>query len=266
MKSSELMTGLQTLVPPTLAESWDNCGLMVGDPDTEVTGVLLALDYHPAVLSTAIEGKFNFIFTHHPLIFSPLKSIDAGNFTGRAVFDLVRNGITLFAAHTNLDSAEGGVNDCLAAAIGIAAEGSLSGGPFEPDRPRLGLGRYGTLETPVSLGRFLETVKSRLGVDTVKLVGDPDREIRRVALCGGSGGSMLKAAAAMGADLMITGDLNYHSAQEAQRLGLAAIDASHYSTEIVALDAMADLVSKAAGADELRIGKMPGNLNTFSYV
>lgn len=267
MKSIELTSGLESLVPRVLAESWDNCGLMVGDPDTGMTGIILALDYHPAVLAVAIERGCNFIFTHHPLIFSPVKSIDAGRFTGRAIYELVRHGITLFAAHTNLDSVEGGVNDCLAAALGIVPEGALSTGPFDaPEKPRIGLGRYGTLDSPVRLCDFVGMVKSRLGVGIVKLVGDPGRTVRRVAVCGGSGGGMIKSAAAVGADVLVTGDLGYHSAQEAERLGMAAIDASHYFTELVALEAMEGLVSKIPGTEGLRVERVSGNLNAFSYV
>jgi dinuclear metal center YbgI/SA1388 family protein len=241
----EVLAALDARYDPALAESWDAVGLVCGDPDEPVQRVLFAVDPTSAVVEEAIETGAQLLLTHHPLLLTPVHGVPADDPKGRLVHRLIRTGTALFVAHTNADRArEHGVNDALAAVLGLTDAAPLV--PAEVD-PRAGLGRIGKLPSPLTLREFAARVAAVLPatVGGVRVSGDPDRTVRRVAVCGGSGGSLADAAAAAGADAFLTSDLKHHPVSEAAEVpGPALVDAAHFATEWPWLPVAADLLDR----------------------
>jgi len=336
---SDLAKAVEDFAPPDLAEPWDRPGLQVGDPGAPVRAVLVALDPSPAALQEAIRRQARLLLTHHPLYLSPPTRLDLSRTLPRLIADLIRADIAVYAAHTNLDRAEGGVNDALAEALGLrdvtplgkgetqfkiavtvplgyeepvrralaragagrignyagCAFGSRGLGVFSPlpgANPFLGvvggteraeetrlevnvprsllgralgalrvahpyeepavdvyplegpsgqgtLGRVGALPGAPPLGSWAREAAARLGARGARTVGDPKRRAGRVAVCGGSGSELWGEALAAGADVLVTGDVKYHTALEARDAGLALLDLGHGPTEQVAVDLLA---------------------------
>jgi dinuclear metal center YbgI/SA1388 family protein len=241
---AEVVAALEARYDPALAEGWDAVGLVCGDPAETVRSVLFAVDPTSAVVDEAVERGIDLVVTHHPLLLTPVHGVPADDPKGRLVHRLIRAGIGLFVAHTNADrAADHGVNDALATALGLARTV-----PLDPtDLPRAGLGRIGVPAGPVTLRDFAERVAAALPPTEggVRVAGDPDREVRTVAVCGGSGGSLLGAAAAAGADVLVTSDLKHHAASEALEAGgPALIDVAHYAGEWPWLPSAAHLLGR----------------------
>ncbi len=340
----DVIKKIETLAPPALAEEWDNSGLQTGDPNAKVEKILAALTPLPEVMDEAEEKNADLILFHHPLIFKPLKSVDASSYPGGLLARAIKSGVAMYAAHTSYDAAPDGVSAALAETLGLrgplsvasprgslkklvvfvpeqnveAVADALSGagagtigdythctfrtegtGTFLPGdaaNPYLGArgnlekvaeirleavvpshlaknailaateahpyeevahdtysvaghpegcgyGRIGDLYGESSPDALREHVSERLGFPA-RLVADVGREIKRVAVLGGSGGSFIPEVAASGADAYITGDLDYHDALLAESLGLAAIDAGHAATELPSLAPLAERLSK----------------------
>ncbi|HMM20227.1 MAG TPA: Nif3-like dinuclear metal center hexameric protein [Selenomonadales bacterium] len=329
----EIMNAMEQLAPGRLAAAWDNVGLLVGNPSQPVTHLLVALDAAPELVEYAADSGVDLIITHHPLIFQAMNSIRTDSPVGAMAARLLKADIALYAAHTNLDAAAGGVNDALAGALGLGnlrplrlegadpllklavfvpveaaervreaigqagaghignysqcaflAEGTgtflpLGGAnPYVGEQGKLarvpevrletilpesisdrivkamleahpyeevaydlyslknpgiayGLGRVGELPGGVALRDFAAQIKTALEVPFVRLTGPENRTVKKVAVCGGSGAGLIGDAARSGADVLVTGDVKYHDAQQAQRLGLTVIDAGHFGTE-----------------------------------
>ncbi len=337
---------MEKLAPAGLAMEWDNCGLQVGDPEAEVSGILLALDADLDVCREAAEKSCKLIITHHPLFLKQLKQINLQSPQGALVAALIKNGLTLYSAHTNLDSAKDGVNDCLAGLLGLeqtsvlkpvrsdgyykfvvfvpaghedkvreavcragagwignysdctfqttgtgtfrplegtdpfigkqgelekvdeirletivperlagkVVEAVLEAHPYEEvaydlyplkiKRASTGLGRVGELNRSVSLGQLAAEVKKILGLKAVRVGGDAGGTVTRVALCGGSGADLWPLARDAGADVIITGDVGYHSARDMVQSGFRFIDAGHYGTERVVLPVLKEYLEE----------------------
>jgi dinuclear metal center YbgI/SA1388 family protein len=241
----EVIAALDARYDPALAESWDAVGLVCGDPDEPVSRVLFAVDPTSAVVDEAIAIGAHLLVTHHPLLLTPVHGVPADDPKGRLVHRLVRAGTALFVAHTNADRApDHGVNDALASAVGL--EDTV---PLEPvaGDPRAGLGRIGRLGESLSLREFGERVAGVLPVTVggVRIAGDPDRPVRTVAVCGGSGGSLHRVAAAAGADVLLTSDLKHHSVSEGLESGGPALcDVAHFATEWPWLPVAADVLRR----------------------
>ncbi len=328
---------LSGLYPPVLAEDWDNVGLQVGDQAATVTHLAIALDPSPVAVAEAIELGATLLICHHPLIFRPMKQITTKDETGRLIAMALRADLAIFAAHTNLDRAENGLNDWLADRLGLestlpletpigmlfklvvyvpvdhaesVAEALFASGaghiggydrcsfsssgrgtyrplaganptvgkvgeatsveeirlevlvsketlsrvvnrlikthpyeevaydiiPINNSRKDVGLGRIGRLPHAVSLKAFLARIKAALKVETLRVAGPEKSEVKKVAVCGGSGASLLHAAARQGADLLLTGDVGYHDARKAEELGITLVDAGHFATEHIVVD------------------------------
>lgn len=217
MTNQDFIKAIDAIAPFSLAESWDNVGLLLGSEDAEVTGALVALDVTGSVIEEAKRLGASLIITHHPVIFHGLKSIARDSIPWR----VIEAGLSVISAHTNLDIAEHGVNDVLCARLGISAPQHMN---------ESGLGRVGTLEQSMSPADFAAYVKERLGCPCVKY-HDSGREIRRVAVLGGSGGSYFDDVLACKADAFVTGELPLHIWLEAELRGIMAIEASHFHTE-----------------------------------
>ena len=346
----QILPILERLAPVRLAESWDNVGLQVGSRHWPVNAIWTALDPLPEVVAGACDHQVGLLVTHHPLFFKPLKQIDVESPVGRIVHMALSHRLSIYSAHTNLDSVRDGVNDTLARRIGLEGIRAMSGGmgietvklvvfvprdhsraildtlfamgagqigtyggcsfrtegtgtflpdadanpsvgvpgivnevgesrievrlpaheleravaalkkvhPYEtmaydayplPSRdPAIGLGRIGHLPAAMPLGDLARRIKQTLGLAAVKVVGEAGRAVRQVALCSGSGGSLLGAAAGSGADVYVSGDLGYHTARDAQQAGIALIDAGHFGSEQLIVPVLADAIGRALDA------------------
>jgi len=354
---------MEKLAPRHLAENWDNVGLLVGSLEQGVRNILVTLDITPTVLKYAIEHDVDLIISHHPIIFKGITNLRTDTPAGKLLTDLVRSGIAVYAAHTNLDIAVGGVNDVLAeklqlvevrplsehsrqqlnklvvyvprdhvepvrAAITGAGAGHIGNYshctfqtagtgtflPLEGTNPFLGrpgnleyveeyrletvvpasilskvieamlqahpyeevaydvfpllnagqtfgLGRVGKLQSPQSLSQLAAMVKASLALERVKVAGDGEQQVEVVAVCGGSGGSLINAAIAAGAHVLITGDVKYHEAQLAMAAGLSVIDAGHFATEQPVVAKLAQFLQNQAEANKWQVKVIADNFS-----
>jgi len=342
---------IEELAPPHWAESWDNVGLQVGDPAAAVQRVLVALELTDPVLEEAERLGCDLVVVHHPPIFRPLRALRFDNRPARRLLRLIRGGMALYAAHTNLDQAPGMTNDTLAAAAGLtdfevlkqageeryvklvvfvprghedavrdalanagaghignyshctfqapgigtflplqgsnpflgqqgkleraeefrletivpesaverAVQAMIAAHPYEevaydlyplsnPGKTR-GHGRIGRLARPLTLTQLAERLKAGLHTPVVRIAGDPDRLITTVAVGAGSGADLIRPAASRGADVLVTGDVRYHEAQDALDLGLALVDVGHYNSEAGAVAPLAAYLRERLAAD-----------------
>ena len=324
---------IDTIAPFRLAEEWDNVGLQVGDPSAPVSRIMVSLDPGDEAINAAVAEQCQLLLTHHPLIFRPLQTISLADPLGARISKAFRNSLSIVSLHTNFDIAEGGVNDLLAARLGVLAtvplavtdteelvklavfvpkgyeekvsqalfqfSGKLGNysecsfrvdglGTFTPhdgadpfigsigtreyaeetrvevllrkadmnqalaaltsvhpyEEPAVdlypllnngaskGLGRIGMLKQPLSLEQFIARIKEEFTVEGLRYVGDGNRLVGKVALCGGSGSSLLREAYSRGADVLVTGDVKYHDAHEALALGVALVDLGHFASEL----------------------------------
>ncbi len=232
---------LEELAPPDLAASWDNIGLQVGDRKSKVNKVLVGLNPSLAVLNEAVSNRCNLIITHHPLIFNPLKKIDVDDSPGCVIRLAIRNDISILAAHTNLDAADGGVNDTLAGLLEVANVKKLSETGITLDDDVLGaIVRVGEFEQAMEIKEVVTLLKEKLLVENVTVVtGTGTRIIKKVLLCGGSGGSAIKVALQLACDALISGDIKYHDAMYAYEKGITVFDVGHFASEFVIVDRLA---------------------------
>ena len=219
----DIESALYALAPKALAAEWDNVGLLAGSADREVRSVLVALDITEPVVEEAERMGADLIVSHHPVIFHPVKSITDRDPSGRLLIRLVRSGTGAVCMHTNLDAAQGGVNDALASALGLQDAAPVAEG---------GIARIGTLPETMALPGFLARVKNALRPNGIRYV-DGGRPIRKVAAGGGACGDFLWEAAVLGCDAFVTADLKYNHFLDAGVLGLTVIDAGHFPTEDV---------------------------------
>lgn len=228
----KLLTALNHIAPFTMAEPWDNVGLMVGDPDQPVNNILVALDPTAEVIAEAASQKINTIITHHPLIFTPLKKIQGNTPQGRMLTAAIRHDIAIIACHTNLDLINQGVSNALAEQLGLVNSETLSGPKEQPENaPQTGYGKIGRLPAPLAPEQFLAKVFSALGATNLKIAGPLPQQIHTVALCGGSGSDLAETAFARQAQVYITGEVKHSVARWGEANGFGIIDAGHYATE-----------------------------------
>lgn len=344
---SDIVSALEKLAPPELAEPWDRVGLQMGSLDQQVNTILVCLDVTPEAVDFACRKGAQLLVSHHPLIWQPLHSLRRDHPDQALLLEVARHDIGVYVMHTNWDKAPAGVNACLARMLGLEqvsvlqeAEGDwslklvtfvpagyddqvreamadagagvigayshcsfqLAGtGTFKPQEgaspflgtcgrlekaeefrlemivptkvlgavltalhqshpyeeiaydlyplanriPGAGLGRVGNLRKPQQLEQFAKQVKQVLKAPQVRMVGHPQSRVERVAVCGGSGSDLIAKAAASGADVLVTGDLKYHQAKEAQMFRMAVLDAGHWGTESVSLPFLAGMLSEA---------------------
>ncbi len=367
INSSKIIKIMNEIAPEKLAKSWDNVGLLIGNADSEVDRILVALEVTKQVVDEAITRNIDLIICHHPLIFKPMKKIVESEPTGSIVRKLIKNDISVYAAHTNLDIAEGGTNDYICqllelmnvsglertgveaykklvvyvpqtdaeavrTALATAGAGKLSNyeacsftvkgeGAFKPlegANPAIGsvgalerveevkievvvkadqidrvlsqmlkahpyevpaydifsldnlteasyLGRVGHLGEKHTLSSLAELVKDKLGVETLRYVGDAHRAVRKVAICTGAGSDMMKAAASRGCDTLITGDVKYHEAQEALQMNIALIDAGHFETEQIYIKKLAEKLEHAFSLKSYEVAVLQSETETTPF-
>lgn len=225
---AQVLALLERAAPARLAESWDNPGLQVGYPDHRLHALLTALDPSEAAVEEAESREAGLIVTHHPLFFRPVSSLALDSYPGNVVHAAVTRGISLASMHTNLDAARIGISDALADMIGLHDVKVLEEARAEEG---VGLGRVGDLKEPESTRQVLARIKASLGVRHLRLAGASTPSVRRIAVVGGSGGGMIRAAFQAGADMLLTGDVTHHHALDAVHLGLMVVDGGHFATE-----------------------------------
>lgn len=231
---NDIYAFLDELAPVRYQMDFDNAGFLVGDGGTAVQKALLALDITDNVIAEAVELRAQLIVSHHPLIFTPLRRATTDDLAGRKVLTLARHGISAICMHTNLDIADGGVNDALMAALGAEVTGGLEPAGTAVEGSMLTCGRIGKLPVPMTMAEFLPYVAGRLRANGLRYV-DGGLPVERLAVCGGSGGNMLELAAAKGCDTFVTADVKYDRFLAAKELGINLIDADHFCTENVVI-------------------------------
>ncbi len=249
-------------IPSYMKFDFDNVGMLVGFCGQEVRLVLTALDITDAVIGEAVDLGAQLIVSHHPLLFDPLKRVTDDDEKGRKVIRLIQNGISAICLHTNLDTAEGGVNDCLMEALGGRVTGLLDPHGFHPDGTPYGVSRIGELPSSVSLEEFLHRTKQRLHSSGLRYV-DGGKPVKRIACCGGAGGGDMWKAAAAGCDTYVTADLKYDHFLSAKELGLNLIDADHFCTENVVVPRLKQILLEGFPDLDVRISRVHGQTVCF---
>jgi len=240
--------------PPHLAEDWDRVGLSVGDPKAEVTKVLFAVDPVLAVADEAIASGAQLLVSVHPLLLRGVHSVVADTAKGAVVHRLIGAGVALYTAHTNADAVLGGVAEALATAVGLQESAPLIP---HPEEPTLGIGRVGLLPAALPLREFAQGVADAVPetAQGVRVAGDLDMTVRKVAVLAGSGDRFFDAVREADADVYVTADLRHHPALEArERASLgdgrpALVDLSHYASEWVWLKSAADDLAASASVE-----------------
>lgn len=235
----DVAEAIEKTVPKTLQEDWDNSGLNVGFEDTEVNGILTCLEVDKKIIAEAKELGCNLIVTHHPLLFSGVKTIVEGDTTGSILMELIQSGISVYSCHTPFDKVKDGNNDALASLLGLKDIRTLNGSKVgTPDKmleniTEADIGRIGSFSKAMRLSEIAEIVceKLKLKRENVRVVGDMNTEIQKVGMCTGAGSDLVWMAREQGCRLFVTGDVKYHEAQDAKAMGIALIDAGHYGTE-----------------------------------
>ena len=236
-KVKDVAAVIEEFAPLSIQEKWDNSGLCVGSPDASVTSVLLGLDCTVELVDEAIACGADMIVTHHPLIFSGLKKISPDDMVGEAVIKAIKAGISIYAAHTNADKVIAGVSGAMAVKLGLQNVEVLS-----EEGEGTGLGVVGEFPQAMTAGNVVEMVKERFGLEVVKTSKPIEGLIKKVAMCGGSGGSLIAAAKASGAQLYLSGDISYHNFFTSE--GFMLMDIGHYESEIEIVDILFSLVKK----------------------
>ncbi len=235
MLCKEIIQVIEAAYPREAALDFDNVGLLAGRSEKEVNRVYIALDATDAVIDCAVRAGADMLITHHPLIFSPLKKVTDENFISRRIVKLIQNDISYYAMHTNYDVL--GMAELSEKILGIRDTEVLDITRENGGIPE-GIGRIGSLEQPVTLEECCVYIKHKLNLGSLKVFGDMDAKVSRLAISPGSGKSAIGAAIAKGADVLVTGDIGHHEGLDAVEQGLSVIDAGHYGTEYIFIDDM----------------------------
>ncbi|MGI6082193.1 MAG: Nif3-like dinuclear metal center hexameric protein [Limnochordia bacterium] len=247
MLVADIQRWMEELAPLCLAEEWDNVGLQIGEQAGVISAVLVCLEVNDAVVDQALQKNAQLIVAHHPLIFTPLRTLRTDDAHEMLIVRMVRECLSLYVAHTNLDSAPGGLGDWIAEACGLRDVRPLI--PRLERIPRAGFGRVGDLEAPVDFDQFVSGLCRRIDVDHLRMAGRPPQSVGRVAVLNGSGGSYLAEAKAAEADVYVTGDIKHHDAAYAEGLGLCVLDCGHFATERMVAPRIARYLSERAEAE-----------------
>lgn len=241
MNLNDVIEVLERHSAPHFAEDWDNVGLLAGRRDKDVSSVFVALDATEEVIDEAIRLQCDLIVTHHPMIFSAMKRVTDEDFIGRRVVKLLRYDISYYAMHTNFDVM--GMADAAADELQLSDRKVLYV-TYEDDLSTEGIGRTGLLPSGMNLSGCASFVKKAFDVPDVRVYGDPEKQVERVAVCPGSGRGMVKEALEQRADVLITGDIDYHTGIDAVEQGLCVIDAGHYGIEKLFIPYMRDFMKR----------------------
>ena len=241
MLASEVINAYEAFCPQEFSMEGDSRGLQIGTLDKEIQRVMVALDIREETVAEAIEKGVDLIMVKHAPIFRPIKDLVANRPQNQIYIDLIKHDIAVYVSHTNIDIVENGLNDWFCQMLGIEETTYL-----QETGPERGIGRIGNVQSH-TFGELAQHVKQVFGLDSLRMVhyqeSDLQKPISRVAICGGSGQSFYKDALAKGADVYITGDIYYHTAQDMLSDGLLALDPGHY-IEVLFVEKIAALLSQ----------------------
>ncbi len=230
---------LTEFAPPSLAESWDNVGLLVGREEHSVQRVMTCLTVTPSSAAEAVAQRADLMVSHHPLPFRPLRRLTGETSEGRLLLELIGAKVAIFSPHTAFDSAREGINQRLATGLRLTEIAPLVPG----EQSELGAGRYGVVEHPLPLRDLAEQVKQLLAIDNAQAVGPLAAQVRKVAVACGSAGEFLAPAAAAGCDCLVTGEVRFHTCLEAEALGVGLVLAGHFASERFAVEQLAGVLA-----------------------
>lgn len=213
--------------PGYMKESYDNIGLMVGDKNQEINNILVSLDCTKAVIVEAKDKGCNLIFNHHPILFIKPKKITSDTLQGEKLLALIKGEIAVYSAHTNLDSAPKGLNK-IACELATGKEGEVLSKVSDEEH---GIGRIADLDSAVVFGEYIDSIKKTFDIDKVRVCGDLNKNIKRVAIINGSGEDFIMSAVEKGADCIITGDTTFHYISDYNEMGKCIIDGGHFEIE-----------------------------------
>lgn len=257
---ADLRRVTNNLWPTDTAESWDQVGLVTGDNSAPIRKVALAVDAVTATINEAIQWGADALITHHPLLLRGIHTVAEDTAKGALLANLIRGNCALIAAHTNADQPLGGVSDVIAKRLGLVDAVPLVA---RPEDPASGIGRVGNLADTVSLREFAELVARILPktVSGVRVAGDPESQVHRIALLGGAGDSLLDHPEVRGADVYLTSDLRHHPAQESRETsqvngGPALIDVAHWASESLWLEGAAEQLSQFLPGIECKVSTL----------
>jgi len=258
----DILAVLEAVAPPRLQESYDNAGLIVGDPEWAVTGVLFCLDSTEAIVNEAAEKGCNLIVAHHPIVFRGLKRLNGATYVERTVIQAIRRNIAIYAIHTNLDNVyRQGVNSKIAEKIGLVRTRILAPKPGMDDET--GAGLWGELPASMTETDFLQHVKKVLRAGCVRHTLLRGKPVRTVAVCGGSGSFLLPEALKSGADAFVTADFKYHEFFDAEGK-LVIADVGHFESEQFTIELLYEIVSEKFRTFALHLTEV--NTNPVFYV
>ncbi|KID42612.1 Nif3-like dinuclear metal center hexameric protein [Fructilactobacillus fructivorans] len=263
---NDLITRFEEFAPLSLAEPHDPTGFQIGSKDQKIKNVMTTLDVRPEVVEEAINRDVDFIFAHHPVMFHPARNLDLADPQNQMYANLLEHHITVYAAHTNLDNANGGMNDWLADAIGLHNPTGLVPHLDSNGNPtNYSMGRFGNLKRPmkvIDLGRLCKQV---FGINGLRMVTNDDQQnVSRVAILGGDGGKFYPEAIKRGVQVYITGDLYYHTSQEMLSNGLSAIDPGHH-IESICKNKLAEMFTRWSDENNWKINVFASQLNTDPF-
>lgn len=246
IKVNNIINEMELLAPTYLKEDFDNVGLMVGDKNKEVKKVLLALDCTLKVIEEAKKENVELIITHHPLIFKRPSSITTDTLQGKKIIELIKNDISLYSSHTNLDSVENGLNDTIVSILGFDNSKILEKNKRDD---KAGLGRIVSLKESIQLEDLISKIKKSLNINNLRVVKGKDK-VNKIAIINGSGQDFIGKAVALGADCIITGDTTYHFASDYKEMEISILDVGHFASEqITFFNVMENLKEKFKGVE-----------------
>lgn len=258
---ADLRAAAEAIWPTATAEPWDRVGLVAGRGEDPLHRVLLAVDAVRATVDEALEWRADALFTHHPLLLRGVHSVAEDTGKGALLADLIRGRCALYSAHTNADQPEGGVSSVIAERLGLLGAQAIV--PAEGPGEVFGIGRIGELPESMPLREFAERVAAIMPATAggVRVAGDPGRPVRRIALLGGAGDSLLDHPLVRGADAYLTSDLRHHPAQESVELSLAAggpalVDVAHWASESLWLEGAAEMLAERLPGVEFRVSRL----------
>lgn len=259
MKINDITTYLESLAPLSLQESYDNAGLIVGNGEEELKGILICLDSVEEVVEEAIEKSCNLIIAHHPIVFRGLKKFNGKNYVERTIIKAIKNNIAIYAVHTNLDNIYQGVNAKICEKLGLVNRQILAP---KKNELQIGAGMIAELPNAISEEAFLVYLKSKMNLKVIRHTKLLTKKVKKVALCGGSGSFLLPQAIAKKADVFITGDFKYHEFFDADKQIMIA-DIGHYESEIFTNELFFEMLSPKFPEIPLYITQV--NTNPIDY-
>ncbi len=264
LRIKNIVQYLETIAPLPYQESYDNAGLIIGDLNWAVTGILVALDSTEAVIDEAIAKGCNLVVAHHPIVFRGLKKINGHNYIERTVIKAIKNDIAIYAIHTNLDNVVEGVNYMIAEKLNLLNINILAPklNLLDSKNQPVGSGAIGSLAAPMAAEAFLQFLKAKMNLSVIRHTAFIKNQVQKIAVCGGSGSFLLPNAMAAQADIFVTADYKYHEFFDADEQ-LMICDIGHYESEVYTKDLLVRFLSKKFTNFATKLAET--NTNPISY-